>query len=58
MLLITYQVAVVHLDMLETLSFCVRERNKCRKIRAVFAGKMLCVESVKMEYQCAHVYQE
>lgn len=55
---ITYQAAAAHRDTTAMRSFCANEKNKLQKIRAVFAVKMQCVESVKMEYQCAHVYRE
>lgn len=54
---ITYQAVAAHLAITAMHSFCVKEKNKLQKIHAVFVVKMPSVESVKMEYQYAHVYQ-
>lgn len=54
---ITYQAVAAHLGITAMRSFCVKEKNKLQRIHAVFVAKMPSVESVKMEYQCAHVYQ-
>lgn len=55
---ITYQAVVAHLVITEMHLFCVKEKNKSRKIHVVFVVKMPSVESAKMEYQYAHVYRE
>lgn len=52
------RVAVVRLDTQEMHLCCVEEKNKFKKTHVVFVVKMRYVESVKMEYQFAHVYQE